>query len=524
MSRRPLLAASLLSTLTLGACGSTPVDESLVTTEYGPVRGALTDTTRRFLGIPYAAPPVGERRWKPPAPPATWSAPLDALDFQSGCMQTPSLLSLVPRTDEDCLYLNVFTPRPAPAPATPAPVMVFIHGGGFDHGAGSESRYDGQSLAEAGVVLVTLNYRLGALGFLAHPALSAESPDGISGNQGILDQRAALQWVRRNIAAFGGDPKNVTVFGESAGAVSIYGHLLSPKSAGLFDRAILESGVAWLEGLPLRGANPTDGAEGQGLRLAKALGCDGANPLACLREKSETKLLTALKTRPDELFGPGDVWAPTIDGVNLTGQPGAQLLAGNFAKVPVMVGSNGDEGSVFLDAMPKDATEYEAALAIAFGDDRAKAVAAAYPSGNYASFTAALSAAIGDGYFVCDARRAARAFAKAGQSVYRYSFTRVPSAAPPALGIGSFHSAEIQFIFGGEFLGKALAPEEKPLESTMRGYWTRFARAGDPNGGGATAWPRYDASTDPYIRLDLQTSTGMALKKDLCDFWDAQVR
>jgi para-nitrobenzyl esterase len=488
-----------------------------VTTDKGPVTGTTAGTTRVFYNIPYAAPPVGPLRWKPPQPAQAWTQ-LDATTRGPVCPQfAPGGTALAQTADEDCLQLNVWAP-PAEG-ASALPVMLFIHGGGFTLGSGTDRWYDGRALAEAtGHVVVTINYRLGPLGFLAHSALDAEdTAHASSGNYGLEDQRAAMAWVQTNIAAFGGDPAQVTLFGESAGGTSICLHLLSPLGAGLFARAVIESGPCDSE------VFSAGIAHAQGDQLTQALGCDTASDvLACLRGKDPATLLSALGGSGGLLGGADGVWQPVVDGYNLPDHPRVMLDAGQVSQqVPVLVGNNQNEGNSFTQAVTDDAAYQAAVQAMLGGGQLASDVLAEYPSSDFASPQQAASEVFGDSLFVCTARRMARAFTGNGQAVYRYQFNHgYDSVVFP--GGGAFHSAELPFVFGNNFPGHNITADERPLTEAMQGYWGTFAEVGQPNvPDGPTMWPLYDTASDPYLQLDLTIAAAAGLKTDKCDFWDA---
>jgi para-nitrobenzyl esterase len=421
--------------------------------------------------------------------------------------------------------------------------MFWIHGGAFVFGSGADSFYDGAQLAAAGnVVVVTINYRLGALGFLAHPALTAESSSHpTSGNYGFEDQQAALRWVKDNAAAFNGDPGNVTIFGESAGGYSVCAHLVAPDSQGLFHRAISESGVCSSPVI----IGTRDFAQRNGEALASDLGCtDSSTVLTCLRGKTPADFLGAFASSPAPLpgglffnnyaappaadagidagaFQGSQTWGPVTDGVVIPTRV-ADVGAG-FAKVPLLLGTNANEGTLFTTAVfngvpvANDA-EYVAALTRAFGAS-ATDVVTQYPSSSFPTVNDALSEVAGDAFFVCPARRLARNAAAAGSSVYLYGFAHVVEQ-PLIPNLGAFHASELLFVFGAAGLA-SLKPDEQPLLDTMQGYWTRFARNGDPNGGSAPSWPKYAASGDQNQSLDLPTSSAeTGHKKAKCDFWD----
>jgi para-nitrobenzyl esterase len=403
--------------------------------------------------------------------------------------------------------------------------MVFIHGGGFTAGGGSDATYEGSAISEnANVLVVTLNYRLGALGFLAHSALTAEDPaHPTSGNYGIDDQRRALQWVKDNIHQFGGDPANVTLFGESAGGISVCTHLTAPASNGLFARAIVESG-------PCTIPQPTLAqAQAQGDQLAMALGCtDASRVLACLRSKTAQEVTMALPLRPEMVLGAGVSWLPTVDGMDIPDQQGALLRAGRFTSMPLIIGTNGDEGTLFLYfghlTVADDAGYHDAVsslIAAAGLSASADAVVARYPAASFPSHNAALAQVIADAMFVCPSRRVARAVAAAGAPVVVYHFTHTPDVSVFP-GLGSFHTSELPFVFGGSYFGiPVLRDRERPLSMAMMGYWTALATAGDPSSNAAVAWPKYASASDQHLVFDLPIATASGLGSSDCDFWDS---
>jgi para-nitrobenzyl esterase len=492
----------------------------MVTIADGTIRGTQGTGFRAFLGIPYAAPPVGDRRLRPPAPVTPWTTPLVATRRPTAC---PQDLRGIAYGGEDCLYLNVHTPDPVPASA---PVMVWIHGGAFVLGEGvqADNGTVGDILArEHGVIVVSMNYRLGQLGFLAHPALAAEN-GGHSGNYGFLDQVAALQWVHDNIAAFGGDPANVTIFGESAGGMSVCGHLTSTLSQGLFQRAILESGPC---GLPMQTSTEADA---QGMRFATSLGCTTGDVAACLRAADPGTIVHTLGSSPaifsvDPMYAS---WGPTIDGHTFTASWIDAIEAGDAADVPIAVGWNQDEGRLFIalaemagDPPITDAT-YRSTVVGLVGEANADAVIARYPSSMFGGDARLAAArAMGDAGLACPARAAAIALRDAGNEVHTYFF-RYPDAhfiLGSSFPLGAFHSAEIQFVFGHS-VGGAFDTEQMALHDAMSGYWTRFAsQNGDPNATGTTTWPAYD-TTGARIVFDATVTTGVDDYADTCAFWD----
>ncbi|NMC71505.1 MAG: carboxylesterase family protein [Myxococcales bacterium] len=497
-------------------CGIVPCTAPEVGVAQGVIRGAADGPVYRFLGIPYARPPVGELRWRAPQPLPPARDRLEALEFGPGCMQTRSIMTEAAVLDEDCLTLNVW----APSDPGPHPVMVFIHGGGFNTGASCNSIYDGSVLARRhGVVLVTFNYRLGPLGFLAHPRLTAEDPaHPASGGWGFEDQRAALEWVRDNIAAFGGDPADVTLFGQSAGGLAVCAHLVSPRSAGLFRRVAMQSGPCF------ELFSTLEQAEAQGEAFAAALGCDTApDPLACLRAKPAAEILGALPLRLGMFFGEGALWAPVIDGWNLAAEPSHAVRDGGPRDLEVLLGSNGREGSLIrMMTYPTGLTAdaYEDFVELVFGE-HAAAVLDRYPVSAYGSVEDALDDAIGTFAFVCPTRRTARALTAAGARVYLYRFLHAPGYLPfPDM--GSYHTAELPFVFGTPPAGRSFSPEEQALADAMVGYWGRFAADGAPGGSGAAAWPLHEAAADPHLSLDVfAIGAAAGYLPDDCDFWDA---
>jgi para-nitrobenzyl esterase len=506
--------------------GSTIQAGTLIQLQSGQVQGDTDAGSRRFRGIPYAKPPVGALRWKPPEPAEPWSNVLQALDYANACAQP--LWVQGPESDtEDCLYLNVWTPDPAPK--TPLPVMVWLPGGGNQNGAASDKSplvasnyiYDGRALAaKRHVVVVTINYRIGAFGFFSHPGLTAEGSN--SGNQGLLDQQAALKWVRDNVLAFGGDSKNVTIFGESAGAQDTCLQVVSPGSRGLFHRAVSESG-----GCTTFRKVKAD-AEHQATAIAEAVGCGGtADELACLRGKPAKDFFVAAPVDglPDSgaappggprFSGGTPRWDfnPVVDGTVIPDQPRTLALAGNFAKVPYLLGSNFEEGALFLlgaTSVTTD-TEYTAALERLFGSKGAS-VAATYPTSAFKTPQDALIRVWGDYRLGCPTYDSARRFKKQGSSVYIYGFARTT---PGLEALGPTHGTEMPYVFG------TLAnpgSDDMQLSDTMQGYWTRFAKSGDPNGESALDWPAFDETSDKRMGLDVPPAVLTGFRRTECDFW-----
>jgi para-nitrobenzyl esterase len=376
--------------------------------------------------------------------------------------------------------------------------MVWIHGGGYTTGSGSSSVYDGESLARRGVVLVSVNYRLGPFGWLAHPLLSKESEKGVSGNYGLLDQIAALRWVNANAAAFGGDPDRVTIFGESAGAGSVCRLMVCPLAKGLFHRAIAQSGGAHGRNRHLRetwyGLEP---AQKLGETLAEALDCDSApDPLAALRAKTAEEVLEA-SDPAQGLFGKGTKFGPVVDGWALPDDPAAMMAAGQAAEVPFLAGFNADEGTVFLQQLPvRRPAGYRLAIQTLFEED-AEEILKLYPASSGDEVAASLNRLVTVSAFGGPARWMARVLARPEAPTRLYFFERVPPRSP-LRGFGAFHGAEIAYVFGTGSATAALGWEERDraLSETMQAFWVRFAASGDPNGEGLPPWPAYSGEKD----------------------------
>ena len=506
------------------ACSSGPPPDgpTLVTTDHGPVQGAVADGVRVWLGIPFAAPPTGSNRFLPPKPAASWTAPIVANKPGAACPQLSfaSPPTLTSSSAEDCLYVNVWAPQ---TDVKKAPVFVWIYGGGFTIGSGGDRMYDGEGIVrQTNAIVVTFNYRLGALGWLSHPDLATEEGVTTSPSQGFLDQQAALAWVHDNIAAFGGDPADVTIAGESAGGISVCTHLAAPSSWPFFQRAIIESGVCFSSALF---ASP-QAANDQGTRLATALGCTTPGSImSCLRAAPPEQVIAALPTREAEFGATGDNFGPVVDGTVIPMVPLDAIKAGQFAKVPTILGTNVNEGDLFMylwkvdtNAAPTPA-DVRASLAVLFSAAQVDQIATKYAVD--ADAPTAFSHIITDGVFACPTRRTARAIAAAGAPAYLYQFT-YPYVVPAISGVVMSHSFEIPFVFRNGFLGGAMSDADLALADQVDGYWFRFAAKGDPNDpSAAVAWPAYTQSSDTNITFDSTITTTVGLKKDACDFWDS---
>ena len=479
-----------------------------VKTTGGFVKGTTSTDgrIRVFKGIPFAAAPVGELRWKEPRPAPPWDGVRDATEFGSQCMQGQIFgdITFPKPASEDCLNLNIWTP--AAAASDRLPVMVWIHGGGFQAGAGREPRHDGAALARKGVVVVTINYRLGIFGFFAHPELTKESGRNASGNYGMLDQVAALRWVQENIAAFGGDPQNVTIFGESAGSFAVSALMASTLATGLFHKVIGESGAYFSAGNGTLALQPLSTTEQQGTKFGSSV---GAESLAALRATSGEELLNAaLKTQP---------WfSPNVDGYFLREDVYSTFAAGKQARVPLLAGWNADEvrAGVVLGKQKPTAQSFTEDTRTRFGD-QADAILKAYPATTDAEALESAAALASDAFIGHVTWKWIEMHADTGRApVYRYSFDRKIPVAPDAKvngvaatskDIGARHAGEIEYVFGtlDSIRNVTWESSDRKLSDAMVTYWANFARAGDPNGSGLAKWPRYDASGGRVQHLDV---------------------
>jgi para-nitrobenzyl esterase len=526
--RYPTYKVSSFSNLTLPVANTGAAGEPEVQIAAGALRGAAVKSAIAFRGIPYARPPVGELRWQPPQPPLPWQGVRDATQAGTTCTQRAS--GLIPffgpmaevyasdfvqpaiKSSEDCLYLDVWLPEwPV---KSPLPVMVWLHGGSNMVGSGTQSTYDGNSLARRGVVLVTLNYRLGVMGFFSHPELSAESPHHSSGNYGLLDQLAALNWVKQNIAQFGGDPDNVTLFGESAGAIDSARLMTSPLAAGLFRRVISESGPSFDAGLSL------SQAEAFGSAVSAAAPGGGSLSLANLRALPAAEVEALVATAKEHL--PTDITAATADGWVLPLSPQQAFLTGSLQKVDLLIGLNKRELSAFrvsAAAAAKAAGTPDAAdsgglkkfselarpcfgawtnpkIGLYFGgillnkngglDDAANDLIGACPIGAMASLTSAL-----------------------GQHVFLYRFDRsIPGKGEAEL--GAFHSLEVPYVFGSlrdrEWQWLPSTSDDASLSDLLQTYWTNFAKTGNPNAPGLPNWPAWSDESKEFLVINKDAS------------------
>jgi para-nitrobenzyl esterase len=505
---KPLLVVAALVMAASIFVRTAPDAATVVTVDGGQIRGTTADGVRVFKGIPFAAPPVGALRWKPPQPVAAWSGVKAADTFGAQCMQEPypagSPYASAPQpTSEDCLYLNVWaSAADTPSKGDKRPVMVWIHGGGWTRGSGATPTYDGAVLAKKGVVVVTTNYRLGPFGFLAHPELAKESPERASGNYAILDHVAALKWVQKNIAAFGGDPSRVTIFGESAGSWSVNVLQATPLAKGLFHRAIGESGGQFA------GTATRADAERRGAGLATAV---GARTLADLRAVPAEKLLTV------DTFRTG----VNVDGYVLSEDVRTIFARGRQNSAPVLVGSNANEMTTLstVSTFPDNMLEFRRQMAVRFPGFLPQ-FDAAYPVKSEADIPAALLAVGRDQTFTVEMRTWARMVTAAGQKAFLYQFTHVPPS-PNAKTWGAYHASEIPYVFGTlHNRNWTLTDTDRKLSDEMARYWSNFAIAGDPNGKGLPIWAPYDLESEAYLDLGDKVQVRHHLLKAQLDFLD----
>jgi para-nitrobenzyl esterase len=508
MGVRRLLAAAA-AVLFLGAGPTLAAD--VVHTSQGDVTGVTTGQVDSFKGIPFAAPPVGDLRWRPPGPAPAWSGVRTADAFGPICMQSHRGFFAQAAMSEDCLTLNVWRPAGA-KPGARLPVMVWIYGGAFIQGASATPFYDGAHFAERGVVLVSFNYRLGRFGFFAHPAL--DRGEGPVANYGLMDQIAALKWVRRNIAAFGGDAKNVTVFGESAGAISVNYLMVSPAAHGLFDRAIAESGFGRSTPRPL------EAAEGFGQSFAEANGVKGddATAATALRALSAETLNAPVSGLSDP-----SIPSPILDGKILTQGIDQGFAKGEEAHVPYLEGGNSYEASLF------PAIANAPAPVLARAGDPAK-VAALYGGQPAPEIAREL---LTDVMITEPDRELARQMARQGVAAYVYHFSYVP-AAVRATSFGAAHGSEIPYVFdnlpqqpfnyGGRDI-PAATPDDQKVSDAMHAYWVAFAKTGDPSAAGGPAWPRYTLDGDQLLEFGADgVNVRSGFEKDRLDLLEANAR
>jgi para-nitrobenzyl esterase len=480
--------------------GKVTIPLPVIAISSGAVQGALAGQTREYLGIPYAKPPIDGLRFAPPQPAEAWDGTRDASAFGPSCPQGTSTVAIPGAQSEDCLTLNVFRPNTDDTEATALPVMVYIHGGAFVTGGSSQTH--AELLADNGsLVVVTINYRLGPFGFIALPALDRERANAPSGSDGIRDQQLALEWVHDNIAAFGGDPNDVTVFGESAGSMSACIHMVSPASSSLRQRVIMESGTCLSGGMAAK-------TQADGYALSQALVSDlcgdADDVLGCLRGLPSDQLVGWGAN--NDIFGAG--WGPTIEGDVLPDKPEV-LLANASALPPFIIGVNKNEWQFFQltgrDPILTSIDDLHNTLETLFGD-HASEVEAQYPVDDDDDADKAYVDLMTDIRFRCPTRRLLRLAAGVGASGRVYSFEQ---------GV-AYHSAELSYVFG-DAVRQAFAPD--PLQDTIQDYWSAFARSGSPSAPDAPDWPVFDSQTSAYLTL----SDPPCVTSDFganCDFWD----
>lgn len=554
ISRRTVKASVLaFTTLVLIACGGSNEKlsaDAVVETRYGTLQGVTTETDGiyNFKGVPFAAPPIGDLRWRAPVKPAAWDGIRKADRFSPMCIQAGEadggfldkiidghglgglkkmLITKVaesqPKSEinEDCLYLNIRTDNLDGD--TKRPVMVWIHGGAHQFGSGDFTYYQHNSLVEKGVVLVTINYRLGVMGYMAHPALSADDPNGVSGNYGTLDQIAALEWIRDNISAFGGDPKNVTIFGESAGGWSVTELMASPMGKDLFHKAIGQSGAATYH-LGQLDSDPIGWISGYaaGKMVTNALGLN--NPTAAdMRALSAQTLQGVITERMTDGFH------HNRDGYVFPKIVGHSFLEGTFHAVPTLFGYNSDEATLFFDSDPQPSVwsddfprpsagkDAQIATLTEHYDNRAEFLMDTYDLSNAEEFETGGTQMMGDEIFGVNVRMVTRQNAKQGQPAYLYTFGRIPPNEKQTL--GAFHSAEIPFVFGSHEPILGLSETDKVLTEHIQSYWVNFAKTGNPNGDGLPNWPVHAGSNWMQFggNNDLKTGAIQNYRQDKLD-------
>lgn len=490
--------------------------EGVVKLSSGPITGAHESGLRVFKGIPYAAPPVGNLRWRPPQDVASWTEVRTCKDFSRACSQPGG--SDPDKFSEDCLYLNVWTQ--AKKRGEKLPVMVWIHGGGFTFGSASFPEYSGANLAKKGVVVVTLNYRLGPMGYLVHPALNKESPGQTSGNYGFLDQIAALTWVQKNITAFGGDKNNVTVFGQSAGSRSVSLLMISPLAAGLFRRAIAQSGgpIIGSEYLSPNFNGDVSIASKMGERLAERLHCDKTVDVAhAMRAKSAQEILRTADPKTDIFDDTALFFAPVFDGRVLPENPVTAYQGGRQHDVSMIVGSTLNEGNIYLVQTPEVSPEkYRLFLKSRFGDYSEDAFAM-FPARNLRETAPALDKLLTVAANAEPARFVASSMKKKKSKAYLYQFTRLPDTAM-ARKLGVHHGVDLAYVFGNMNTKDGYADADGKLSEKMMAYWVNFARTGNPNRPGLPRWPAYKRTTDLSLEFGDDIRVQKHLYKKECDF------
>lgn len=491
----------LYALLVAGAMMAGAAEEPVVAVPGGQIRGRLTaNGGAAFKGVPFARPPLGDLRWREPQPVEPWEGVREAAQFRAACTQLSEGWNAhdVTGSNEDCLYLNVATPEWPPQ--TPRPVMFWIHGGSNTAGSGEAAAFDQRTLVARGLVLVTVNYRLGALGFMAHPELARESPHHVSGNYGLMDQIAALGWVRDNIAKFGGDPGNVTVAGESAGAMDIGLLMTSPLAKGLFRRAIAESGAVTC----FRGSLTRARAEEIGRKLAAELKAPEGDAIRTLRTVAPEEILRVARIATG---GDRGGLETSVDGWVLPEDPAGIFMQGRSLPIPLLIGSNAQE-----TGEPQDAVKLREWIRQTYGPLADKALLLYGLADDGAGQTDPLYGPAGrqwstDVEFRCPSVAEAIWHRAAGNLTYQYEFEQPPPGQP-----ATAHASELNFLFGTWPPGVTLAPSDEKVSGQMRAYWTNFARTGDPNGEGLPVWPKYTTDKQGYLAF---TANGAAAKAEM---------
>lgn len=497
-----------------------------VNTQYGPITGVQDGAVYKFLGIPYASPPKGDLRWKPTVAPSPWTNPITANQFPPACPQKQYQQGSDAYTllgDEDCLYLNVWSPNLSGN----LPVMVFIHGGGNQQGStGSVSvgtyHYDGKNLSQRGnVVIVTIQYRLGALGFLVHPGLEAENGQNTSGNYAVMDQIFALQWVQNNIQNFGGNPQNVTIFGESAGGVNVGNLICSPQAKGLFHKAIIESGVAVV--------NFYADSKAKGVTFVNSYIPNGtdAEKIAFMRNV----IADSISVKNSNVIEGGKVdqeWQPVIDNIYFVDRPENVIESGNFNKAPLIVGTNSEEMATSAGVYPDDA--YPSLVTQTINSIVPSALRSTaqslYPISTNAEAKSSYIRLLTDVQFTVNARRTAQCIsANQTQPVWRYFFTHKHTFTGGE-NLGSYHGMELLYVFNNwenSTLGKGLLfkTADDSVQHYMMKYWTNFAYSGNPNGTLLPTWRAYNSSLDDYMEIKANPNgTQNGVRTAESDLWD----
>jgi para-nitrobenzyl esterase len=467
-------------------------DAMVVKTDAGSVSGLQQGGLRVYTGIPFAAPPTGDLRWRPPALVKPWDGVKDTKEYSATCPQPGSPAPL--NMSEDCLYLNVWTP--AKSADEKLPVMVFFFGGGFKDVAFNMPTYNGTTLAKKGVIVVTPNYRLGALGFLAHPQLDNESPHNASGNYGIMDQQAALSWVQRNIDKFGGDPSRVTIFGQSAGAESVLVHVASPTSKGLYQQAIVESGPFWAHGAIIDATHSKAYAEQFGVEYATSLGYSGPDAIAGMRQVSPESLINATPSPSPGFWTTHTVqFEPTVDGWILPDSMDNQYLLHRENPVPLMIGNNANDGTTLSANANMTVPEYVSFLKSRFGKDTDR-VLAKYPANSTAEVQLRLAQIMTDYDFSDSVKYAAGSMGDISPDTYVYRYSYIL----PGQSNGAFHGSETLLLFG------VPVPADPAVADNVVDLWTRFAKTGNPNGGMNVTWPNYTRQKGQYLDINITPS------------------